>query len=50
MGGYMDKSRDLVGNVSRYFNKVLKENRHRRYVYYVLGRVVLFLILYRWMF
>ena len=50
MGGYMDKSRDLVGNVSRYFNKVLKENRHRRYVYYVFGLVVLFLILYLWMF
>ena len=50
MGQYMDKSRGLVGNVSRYFDKVLKENRHRRYAYYVLGLVVLFLILYRWMF
>lgn len=50
MGGYMDKSRGMVGNVSRYFNKILKENKHRRYMYYVLGLVVFFLILYKWMF
>ena len=49
MGNYMDKSKNLVGNVSRYFNKVLKENKHRRYAYYVMGLVVLFLLLYRWM-
>ena len=46
----MDKSRNLVGNVSRYFDKVIKENKHRRYVYYVLGLLVLFIVLYRWMF
>lgn len=50
MGSYMDKSKGLVGNVSRYFNKVLKENKNRRFMYYILGLVVLFLMLYRWMF
>jgi hypothetical protein len=50
MGTYMDKSKGLVGNVSRYFNKVLKENKHRRFMYYILGCVVLLLMLYRWIF
>jgi len=50
MGNYMDKSRGMVGKVSSYFNKVLKENRHRRYMYYVVGLVIFFLVLYRWMF
>eukprot|EP00212_Chloropicon_laureae_P005873 CAMPEP_0197497402 /NCGR_PEP_ID=MMETSP1311-20131121/50914_1 /TAXON_ID=464262 /ORGANISM="Genus nov. species nov., Strain RCC856" /LENGTH=118 /DNA_ID=CAMNT_0043043063 /DNA_START=150 /DNA_END=506 /DNA_ORIENTATION=- len=50
MGGYMDKTKGLVGNVSRYFDKVLKEHKHRRFAYYILGCVVLLLILYRWMF
>ena len=50
MGNYMDKSRGMVGKVSSYFNKVLKENRHRRYMFYVVGLVIFFLVLYRWMF
>ena len=46
MDSAMDLSKSALGNVTGYFERVLKDGKSRRYLYMIFGLVVLFMIVW----